>query len=85
MFGIAVVLFIASFLLWIFASLIINTMNNNVTMRIQTMNEELLLLKNQNQTLTYEIQSLENRDRIYAAATAADLDQLSDNIISIGD
>ena len=85
MFGIAVVLFIASFLLWIFASLIINTMNNDVTMRIQTMNEELLLLKNQNQTLTYEIQSLENRDRIYAAATAADLDQLSDNIISIGD
>ena len=47
------------------------------------MNEELALLKSQNQSLTYEIASLENKDRVFAAAAAADLDQVSDNIISV--
>ena len=52
-------------------------------MKIQTMNEELTVLKSQNQSLTYEISNLESKDRVYAAAAAADLDQVSDNIISV--
>ena len=47
------------------------------------MNEELSVLKSQNQSLSYEISSLENKDRVFAAAVAADLDQVSDNIISV--
>ena len=47
------------------------------------MNEELAVLKTQNQTLSFEISNLENKDRVFAAATAANLDQVSDNIISV--
>ncbi|MBQ2231971.1 MAG: hypothetical protein II423_00935 [Erysipelotrichaceae bacterium] len=60
-----------------------NTMNAKLTMKIQTMNEELAVLKTQNQTLSFEISNLENKDRVFAAATAANLDQVSDNIISV--
>ncbi len=52
-------------------------------MKIQKMNDELVSLKAENQSLTYEISNLENKDRVYAAAEAADLSQLGDNIISI--
>ena len=52
-------------------------------MKIQAMNEELVALRSANQTLSYEINNLENKDRIYAVAEAADLDQVSDNIISV--
>ena len=52
-------------------------------MKIQTMNEELSMLKSQNQSLSFEISNLESKDRVYAAAVAANLDQVSDNIISV--
>jgi len=81
--GLAVVLFSFSLIAWLFSSLLVNTMNARLTMKIQSMNEELALLKSQNQSLTYEIASLENKDRVFAAAAAADLDQVSDNIISV--
>ena len=54
-------------------------------MKIQAMNQELAILKNQNQSLTYEISNLGNKDRVFAAAEAANLDQVNENIISIGE
>ena len=54
-------------------------------MKIQKMSEEAEMLKSINQTLNYEIQSLENKDRVYAVAQAAQLDQVTENIISVGD
>ena len=81
--GFAIVLFTFSLLCWLASSLLVNTMNTKLTMKIQTMNEELAVLRSENQSLTYEINNLENKDRIYAAAAAANLDQVSDNIISV--
>ena len=81
--GFAIILFSFSLLAWLVSSLLVNTLNTRLTMKIQTMNEELTLLKSQNQSLTYEISNLESKDRIYAAAVEADLDQVSDNIISV--
>ena len=81
--GFAIILFTFSLFAWLASSLLVNTMNTKLTMKIQTMNEEATVLKSQNQTLTYEISNLESKDRIYAAASAANLDQLSDNIISV--
>ncbi|MCR4855664.1 MAG: hypothetical protein K5908_05795 [Erysipelotrichaceae bacterium] len=81
--GFAIILFTFSLFAWLASSLLVNTMNTKLTMKIQTMNEEVTVLKSQNQTLTYEISNLESKDRIYAAASAANLDQLSDNIISV--
>ena len=83
--GIAFFLFTFSLVMWLLTSLFVNTRNTSLTMKIQSMNEELALLKSQNQTLSYEIQTLENKDRVFAAAQLAQLDQVSDNIISIGD
>ncbi|MBQ9425312.1 MAG: hypothetical protein IJU42_05155 [Erysipelotrichaceae bacterium] len=81
--GFAIILFSFSLLAWLASSLLVNTLNARLTMKIQTMNEELTVLKSQNQSLTYEISNLESKDRVYAAAAAADLDQVSDNIISV--
>ena len=81
--GFAIVLFSLSLVAWLASSLLVNTMNAKLTMKIQTMNEELAVLKTQNQTLSFEISNLENKDRVFAAATAANLDQVRDNIISV--
>ena len=81
--GFAIILFSFSLLAWLASSLLVNTLNARLTMKIQTMSEELTVLKSQNQSLTYEISNLESKDRVYAAAAAADLDQVSDNIISV--
>ena len=83
--GLAIVLFTVALISWLLTSLLVNTVNTSLTMKIQTMNEELAQLKSENQTLNYEIQSLENKDRVFEVAQAANLDQLADNIISIGD
>ena len=83
--GIAIIIFTLSLLSWLASSLLINTVNTSLTMKIQSMNEELDTLKNQNQTLNFEISTLGNKDRVYAAAAAANLDQVTDNIISVGD
>ena len=83
--GIAIIIFTLSLLSWLASSLLINTVNTSLTMKIQSMNEELATLKNQNQTLNFEISTLGNKDRVYAAAAAANLDQVTDNIISVGD
>ena len=83
--GIAIIFFSLSLLCWLGSCLIVNTVNASLTMKIQTMNEELAVLKSQNQNLTYEISNLSNKDRVYAVAAAADLNQVTDNIISVGD
>lgn len=52
-------------------------------MKIQKMTEELETLKSNNQNLNYEIQSLVNKDRVYAIAQTANLNQVTENIISV--
>ncbi len=81
--GFALVLFTFSLIAWLATSLLVNTVNNNLTMKIQSMNEELASLRSENQVLTYEINNLENKDRIYAVAEAANMNQVTDNIISV--
>lgn len=83
--GIAIIFFSLSLLCWLASALIVNTVNASLTMKIQTMNEELATLKTQNQNLTYEISNLGNKDRVYAVAAAANLNQVTDNIISVGE
>ncbi len=83
--GIAIIAFCLSLLFWLGSCLIVNTVNASLTMKIQTMNQELAMLKNQNQSLTYEISNLGNKERVYAAAVAANLGQVNENIISVGE
>ena len=76
--------FITVFLLAYFGVVLFtNTLNTNLTMKIQKINEEIELITKENKTLNYEIQNLENKDRVYEIAQTADMGQINDNIISV--
>ena len=81
--GFAIVLFSFAFIAWLGTTLFVNTINASLTMKIQQMTDELASLTEENQTLNFEIQTLENKDRIYEVAQTANMDQIQDNIISI--
>lgn len=65
------------------AKLFINTRNTNLTIKIQEANTELMNIKNENASINIEIQSLENKDRVYVIAQAADMNQNQANIVSV--
>lgn len=81
--GFAIILFSFALIAWLGTTLFVNTINASLTMKIQQMNDELASLTEENQTLHFEIQTLENKDRIYEVASMANLNQIQDNIISI--
>lgn len=83
LFGFAFVFFTFAVFAWILSSLFINTQNTSLTIKIQNMNEEIASIKKENKTLNIEIQSLENKDRIYTIAQSSNLIQNDSNIISI--
>ena len=81
--GFAIILISFALIAWLGTTLFVNTINASLTMKIQQMNDELCKLTDENQTLNFEIQSLENKDRIYEVASINNMDQIQDNIISI--
>lgn len=81
--GFAIIVFSIAFIAWLGTTLFVNTINASLTMKIQKLNDDLAALTLENQTLNFEIQSLENKDRIYEVAQTANMDQIQDNIISI--
>lgn len=64
-------------------SLILNTRNDNLTIRLQNANNRIASIKEENSRLTMEIQSLQNKDRVYVIAKGAGLEQNQDNIVSV--
>ncbi len=66
-------------------SLFIRTRNDQLSIDIQEMTNEIALLKGENKDLDIEIQSLKNKDRVYVMAETAGLNQIQSNIVSIGD
>lgn len=81
--GFAIIFFTFALISWLGTTLFINTINASLTMKIQAMEDELSQLNTENQSLSFEIQTLENKDRIYEVAQTANMDQIQDNIISI--
>ena len=81
--GFAILFFTFALFSWIGTTLFVNTINASLTVKIQKMNDELAELTTQNQTLNFQIQSLENKDRIYEVAQTANMGQIQDNIISV--
>jgi len=70
-------------LMRLFTSVFIGSINTNLTMDIQEKTQELTRLKAENQSLNIEIQTLQNKDRVYTIAKDAGLGQNEDNVISI--
>ena len=79
----AVLIFTLSLITLLATSLFVGTYNTNLTMEIQNMTSQIDSLKAENEKINIEISSLENKDRVYAMANDAGLDQNQDNIISI--
>lgn len=79
----SVFLFSLALLSLLASSLIVGTFNTSITIDIQKMNNEIEVLKNENEKLNIEISSLQNKDRVYVIAKDAGLNQNQDNIISI--
>ena len=82
-FNVSCILISISLLFYLFISLVTSTTNTNLTMKIQQANIELANLQAENASINIEIQSLENKDRVYVIAEAADLNQIQDNIVSV--
>lgn len=64
-------------------SIVVGSFNTNLTIDIQNMTTEVASIKAENQQLNIEIQTLQNKDRIYTMATDAGLMQNQDNIVSV--
>lgn len=83
--GISLILCCVMCFLWLLSTLFIGTINTSLTMEIQSKTNEINLLKNENKDLNIEIQTLQNKDRVYVLAQSAGLDQNQDNIVAIGE
>lgn len=79
----AVLFFTIAIIVATATSLFVGTYNTNLTMEIQNMNNQIASLKSDNEKITIEISSLENKERVYTVASDAGLDQNQENIISI--
>jgi cell division protein FtsL len=76
-------MFATAVILTIFSNLFLRSSNASLMIQIQDMNRQCDILRTDNQRLTIEIQSLQNRDRIFTIAENAGLTQINDNIISV--
>ena len=70
---------------WLFVSIYVGSINTALTINIQKMSTEVASLKLNNQELNIEIQTLQNKDRIYTMAADAGLVQNENNIVSISE
>ena len=66
----------------LFTSIMLGSMNNEINTSIQKARNEAETLRIENQKLSIEIQTLQNKERIYTIAQDAGLQQQS-NIVSI--
>lgn len=79
----ACIFFLFSLVCMLGSSLYVGTMNASLSIKIQKMNNEIASLKMENQNLSIEIQTLQNKERVYTIAQDAGMDQNQDNIISV--
>ena len=75
--------FIPCLCLYFLTSIFLKSSNNALSIDIQAKQIQIENLKIENQQLTIDIQSLENKDRIYTIAENQGLVQNQDNIINI--
>ena len=79
----AFVFFLFSLVCMLGSSLYVGTMNASLSIKIQKMNNEIASLRAENQNLNIEIQSLQNKERVYSIAQDAGLELNQDNVISV--
>lgn len=80
---IAVFYFIPCLCLYILCSIFLKSSNNSLAIDIQAKQTEIENIRLENQQLTIDIQTLQNKDRIYTIAQDSGLSQNQDNVINI--
>lgn len=75
--------FTFAMMIWLFSCIVIASYNTNLTIDIQKIENEVELMKAENQQLNIDIQTLQNKDRVYTIASNSGLTQSQDNIISV--
>lgn len=83
LFGFSIVFLMFSLFSLLLCSLFVNTTNTNLTIKIQKMQEEIAAIEDENKTINIEIQSLENKERVYVIAEASNMNLDQSNIISV--
>lgn len=83
--GVSFIVCVLACFAWLLATLFIRTINTSLTMEIQSKTNEIDIIKNENKDLNIEIQTLQNKDRVYLLAQSAGLDQNQENIVALGD
>ena len=81
--GFSMLFLFSSLILLVLSSLFTSTMNTSLTIKIQRLNEEIESIQNENNSLNIEIQSLENKDRVFVIAQASNLDLNNSNVIAV--
>lgn len=79
----SVILFTMSIFALLYSSLYLNSQTISLTMKKQQLENEVMMLKEQNQMVSMNIQTLQNKDRIYTIAKDSGLQQNQANIISV--
>lgn len=79
----SVILFTLSIFALLYSSLYLNSQTISLTMKKQQLENEVMMLKEQNQMVSMNIQTLQNKDRIYTIAKDSGLQQNQANIISV--
>ena len=80
--GFAGIVFALAIISMIFSNLFLR--NASLMMKIQDVNNECETLKNANRSLSIEIQTLQNKERIFTMAEEAGLTQNTTNVMSLG-
>lgn len=75
--------FVPCLCLYFLCSIFLKSSNNALAIDIQAKQAEIDNIKLENQQLTIDIQTLQNKDRIYTIAENSGLEQNQENIINI--
>ncbi len=67
----------------VLSNLFVGSLKTSLMIEIQDMNLAMASLKSENEKLSIEIQTLQNKDRVYTIADDAGLSQNQDNVISV--
>ena len=67
----------------LFSNLVIKNVNNSLTIRLEDISRQSVKLKQDNATLTLEIQGLVSKDRVYDVAKEAGLVRQDSNVKNV--
>ena len=76
-------LFSMALVMSLFSSIVLGSINTKLTVSIQETQNEIDTLTAENSQLSIDIQTLQNKDRVYTIANEAGMSQSQDNVVSV--